>query len=155
MSTPPAPEPSKPTAPSQPSQAATKDTLIRVVALVILAAFALLVVAMFRILGAVETQWTRAVFLFSGVEAIAFSAAGFLFGREVNRQRADTAEETSKNLSEKTNDAVAKSAEAIANGRALRALIDAKLQAGPGLIAKEGGQPHLEELSTLAHELFP
>ena len=43
--------------------------------------------------SASEMEWTRAVYLLSGVEAIAFAAAGFIFGREVNRQRAQKAEE--------------------------------------------------------------
>jgi len=43
--------------------------------------------------NASELEWTRAVYLLSGVEAVAFAAAGFIFGREVNRQRAEKAEQ--------------------------------------------------------------
>lgn len=43
-----------------------------------------------------EPEWSRSIFLFSGVEAIVFAAAGFLFGREVNRKRAQNAEEEKK-----------------------------------------------------------
>lgn len=39
-----------------------------------------------------EIRWGRIIYLFSGIESIAFAAAGFLFGREVNRARAETAE---------------------------------------------------------------
>jgi len=39
-----------------------------------------------------DAQWNRYVYLVNGVEAIVFAAAGFLFGREVNRQRAENAE---------------------------------------------------------------
>ncbi len=39
-----------------------------------------------------EPDWSRLIYLFSGVEAIVFAAAGFLFGREVNRKRAENAE---------------------------------------------------------------
>ena len=40
-----------------------------------------------------EEEWARLVYLLSGVEAIAFAAAGYFFGREVNRARAEAAEE--------------------------------------------------------------
>lgn len=39
-----------------------------------------------------DPYWSRLVYLFSGVEALAFGAAGFFFGREVHRGRADAAE---------------------------------------------------------------
>ncbi len=50
--------------------------------------------------GTDEPEWSRSIFLFSGVEAIVFAAAGFLFGREVNRKRAQNAE-AEKKLAEK------------------------------------------------------
>jgi hypothetical protein len=40
-----------------------------------------------------EVEWNRLVYLFGGVEAIAFAAAGFLFGREVHRRQAEKAEQ--------------------------------------------------------------
>ena len=43
-----------------------------------------------------EREWSRSIFLFSGVEAIVFAATGFLFGREVNRKRAQNAEQDRK-----------------------------------------------------------
>ena len=39
-----------------------------------------------------DDHWVRLIFLFSSVEAIAFAAVGFIFGKEVNRTRADNAE---------------------------------------------------------------
>jgi len=45
-----------------------------------------------------ELDWSRLIYLFSGVEAIVFAAAGFLFGREVNRKRAENAEEDKKQV---------------------------------------------------------
>lgn len=38
-------------------------------------------------------EWERLVYVFGAFEAIAFAAVGWMFGREVNRQRADNAEE--------------------------------------------------------------
>src|SRR2546425_13259833 len=40
-----------------------------------------------------ELEWSRSAYLYAGVEAIAYAAAGFLFGREVHRQRAEKAEQ--------------------------------------------------------------
>lgn len=59
-----------------------------------------------------DNVWVRVIYLLTGVEAIAFAAAGFLFGREVHRgaaeaskeraqeaeTRADTAEERARTL---------------------------------------------------------
>lgn len=42
--------------------------------------------------GVKDPDWSRLIYLFSGVEAIVFAAAGFLFGKEVNRKRAEQAE---------------------------------------------------------------
>jgi hypothetical protein len=39
------------------------------------------------------TEWERWVYVFGAVEAPAFTAIGWLFGREVNRQRAEAAEQ--------------------------------------------------------------
>ncbi len=65
-------------------------TIIGVAALT---GFGLLIIyLLFSKLDEQELYWTRAVYLLSGVEAVAFAAAGFFFGRDVNRQRAESAE---------------------------------------------------------------
>ena len=60
-------------------------------------AFALFVYLIFRLLGIVNTkeelEWTRSVYLLSGVEAILFSATGYFFGEKASRERAESAEE--------------------------------------------------------------
>jgi hypothetical protein len=38
------------------------------------------------------TEWERWVYVFGAVEALAFTAVGWLFGREVHRERAENAE---------------------------------------------------------------
>ncbi len=38
------------------------------------------------------TEWERWVYVFGAAEAIAFAGIGWMFGREVNRQRAEEAE---------------------------------------------------------------
>lgn len=52
--------------------------------------------------------WARYIVLLTGVESIVFAAVGWLFGREVNRQRAEVAEKDK----EKAQDAAAEAQEA-------------------------------------------
>jgi hypothetical protein len=69
-----------------------RDFAAAAVACVALTAFGAFVIALLLMLDREEVSWTRAVYLLNGVEAIAFAAAGYLFGREVNRGRAQNAE---------------------------------------------------------------
>jgi len=65
--------------------------------------------------GTSDVRWTRMAWVFASVEAVAFAAAGLLFGSTVNRQRAERAEE------------VAAAAERDAQaGRALAAVLKAE-----------------------------
>jgi len=57
-----------------------------VAALIVFIGFAIYLIA---VAGAEETRWTRIAWVFAWVEAVAFAAAGLLFGSTVNRQRAD------------------------------------------------------------------
>jgi cytochrome bd-type quinol oxidase subunit 1 len=63
---------------------------------------AVVIVAIFVALGyflikeadtASPTSWERWVYVFGAAEAIAFTAIGWIFGREVNRQRAEKADQ--------------------------------------------------------------
>ena len=69
------------------------------------------VVVMLLRTDAPDLQWTRLTFVFSSVEAIAFAAAGALFGVTVQQERVRNAEER----------ADANAVEAV-NGRALAAI---------------------------------
>jgi hypothetical protein len=51
------------------------------------------VIYIFKRIGSDERDWNQMIYLFGAVEAIAFSACGFFFGREVHRDRADKAEQ--------------------------------------------------------------
>jgi uncharacterized membrane protein YuzA (DUF378 family) len=65
-------------------------TLVGAVALV---AFGIFSYYLIRHVGEAQPQWDRLVYVFSGVEAVAFGATGYFFGKEVNRARAEKAEE--------------------------------------------------------------
>lgn len=62
------------------------------VATILLGAFLVLVgVMLWKADSGTETIWQRRVYLFGGVEAIVFTAVGWLFGSEVHRAEAQTA----------------------------------------------------------------
>lgn len=66
------------------------------VAIAVLLAFAGFVIVMVTWTDEDEVEWTRLAWIFSSIEAIAFAAAGALFGSTVQRQRAETAEANAK-----------------------------------------------------------
>lgn len=69
-----------------------------VASLVVLVAFAGFVLFLAGQAETNDVRWSRLAWLFSSVEAIAFGAAGALFGSSIQRQRAERAEEeASKN----------------------------------------------------------
>ena len=76
---------------TRPTQPPVDSRILRV-AVAILAVYLLGLLIMFLTRSANEITWARLVYLFGGLEAIAFAAAGYLFGREVNRARAENAE---------------------------------------------------------------
>lgn len=81
------------------SEKNTKDNFALIpyaIAIGILIAYGFFIHFLIGKADAKEPDWSRLIYLFSGVEAIVFAAAGFLFGREVNRKRAENAEEEKK-----------------------------------------------------------
>jgi Na+/melibiose symporter-like transporter len=82
-----------------------------VVAILAVAIWAAFLVVMLLASDSEDKTWTRLTFVFASVEAIAFAAAGALFGVSVQRERVQTAEQKA--------DAHARDA---ANGRALAAI---------------------------------
>jgi hypothetical protein len=131
-----------------------------------LAAYAAFVLALRQDVadGATEQEWLRLTYLFAGVESIAFAAAGFFFGREVNRGRAEQAEKRAASESRRAA-AEEKRAEqaqdAARNGQELAASVrDAAAQADtPGALARDAGaSPEaavLLHLGRQAERLFP
>lgn len=94
-----------------------------------------------------EVTWTRLAWLFSSVEAIAFGAAGALFGASVQRERAEKAETEAR-----------RNAGDAARGRALAAAVKAEAPVaatrGRGEPEEEGA-PVAARHARLARELFP
>jgi flagellar basal body-associated protein FliL len=110
-----------------------KGKLIIAIAVVVLAAFVVLIAYMMLHLQADETTWTRALYLYGGVEAIAFAAAGFLFGKEVSREQvnkaenqAESARQDSRQAQQQAIDAQQKAATAEAKTRHIVAAVQAQ-----------------------------
>jgi uncharacterized membrane protein YsdA (DUF1294 family) len=118
---------------------------------VVLIAFGAFVAYLISQQSARELVWTRLAWVFSSVEAIAFGAAGALFGSSIQRSRAEKAEE-----------AAAKNADAASKGKALAAAIKADAGAsgtkalealGPG--TAQAASSVVARHAALASELFP
>jgi hypothetical protein len=100
----------------------TQGVIPLLIAIIVLWYFATVLKQMFGLTNPAivgEVQWGRNAYLYAGVEALAYAAAGFLFGREVNRQRAEKAEENASRSQREANSANRVAAQSVANGRAL------------------------------------
>jgi hypothetical protein len=138
-----------------------------VVAVAILVGFAVLLYHMYRIApNQAEALWNRSLTLFGSVEAIAFTAAGYLFGKEVHREQAQRAEQRAHDRTVEAHEAKAAAADAKAKGESLRKAIEAKRATfGRGPMTEsprdQTGRTEtlatsdLAELSVLAQSLFP
>ncbi|HPW73569.1 MAG: hypothetical protein WAZ20_09565 [Methanothrix sp.] len=69
-----------------------KEQIADGLGVIIIAAWLILVYFLLINRGESELLWSRSMFVFGSVEAIAFAAAGYYFGKEVHRERADKAE---------------------------------------------------------------
>ena len=69
-----------------------KQVVTLLVAVAALVAFAVLIARLMNSLTIPQSEWDRAMYLYNGVEALAFAAAGFVFGKEITRERAEKAE---------------------------------------------------------------
>lgn len=75
--------------------------------------FAALIIFLLNESGVTQTRWERYVYLLSGVEAIVFTAVGWIYGKEVHREQAQKAEA-------KADDATSKHVVAAADAAAAR-----------------------------------
>jgi hypothetical protein len=141
----------------------TQGIIPLLVAIIILWYFGTALKRMFGLTGpaVTETEWGRNVYLYGGLEALAFAAAGFLFGREVNRQRAERAERHADSAQRDANSARNVAATNAANGRALaegvRAFAGVPTEEPTRLDAATParGQADLQALRRMADTMFP
>ena len=128
-----------------------KSSTPTIVALVFLIGFGIYVIHMAQIINVDDKIWTRNTYLLGGIEAVAFAGAGFLFGKEVHRGQAESAEKRAD-----------KAEKAAINGIALAEAIKARVPAnGSGAAALRSAQStneaqrSLADLAALANKLFP
>ena len=113
------------------------------VAVGLLVAFTALVIYMLATADGESGTWERQVYVFGAVEAIVFTAVGWIFGREVHRASAANAREDANQAKQ---EAAAKGAkveeltEEVAKGRTLAAAIDAT-DAAEAAAAPAPGRP--------------
>jgi hypothetical protein len=130
------------------------NTPVTYVAIFVLVSFGAITYVLYTMIETTnEATWHRLIFLYGGIEAIAFAAAGYLFGREVSRKHAENAEERADQKTQEAEDAKKKGHElkGLILGRkgatALRDLRD--------LPRGERTGSDLDELAARAQELFP
>ena len=107
-----------------------------------------------------QPEWDRSLYLLNGAEAVGFAAAGYLFGKEVNRGRAEKAEEREEKAEQRSKTA----RYAAETGRNLaRAVLGKKaVKSGGGSAASRylpesaatTAQLDLDELAVLADEVL-
>lgn len=111
------------------------------VAVVALGVFGGVVAYMYTLLKADEQVWMRASYLFGSIEAVAFGAAGCVFGIKIQRERVEKAEQREREISDK----------------AVKGVTLAKAVKSAGaLSANTAGAPDpLQQLKAQAQILFP
>lgn len=108
----------------------------------------------FQALGATDLEWARRTELLSGLEALAFAAAGAILGTTVQRQATEKAE----GRAERAEEVADNNAAAAAKGRALTAAVTAKRESVPQTAAavtdqaafQAGLEKELDELVKIA-----
>jgi hypothetical protein len=154
-------DPRKPNGGAKEPGNAWRDTLASPVAILVLIGFAAMAIFMLSNLGMSDLKWDRATLVYTSVEAIAFAAAGYFFGKEVHRERAETAEQEADQANTNAQNAASDAASAQAKGVSLRAAIDAfalgdtNLQNALPEQRASIGSNNLSALSQMARELFP
>jgi hypothetical protein len=108
-----------------------------------------------------DLEWTRLLVILGSLEAVAFAAAGALFGTTIQRRRIEDAKEREVKADERASNAEKTSvnnAQAAANGRALATAVKARrnFRADSGVERVSTQQQETyDELLTLAERLFP
>jgi hypothetical protein len=136
--------------------------IVVVIAILILIAYAAAVLFLFiQSKTALNETWTRYTLLLGGIEAIAFSAVGYLFGKEVHRQQAENAEKRAADAQKQATSASNEAAAVRSKGQSLANWIRAKTasQVKAAVIAagtaSAAASSDWEQAATFADSLFP
>lgn len=113
--------------------------------------------------GASEVEWARLLAVLGSLEAVAFAAAGALFGTTIQRRRVEEAKERATKAEDRAAQAEKSSmanAQAAVNGKALATAIKARRTRSSAQGVERVSTGHAQEavtddLAALAEQLFP
>ncbi|MCB0077619.1 MAG: hypothetical protein KDD73_09340 [Anaerolineales bacterium] len=133
--------------------------LLLLAALGILVAYGLFINLLLNRIDSPEPAWSRYIMLFGSVEAIVFTAVGFLFGQEVNRERAEGAEEKAQNQQDRATRYQREAEKGVELAAAAKAINRTQFHLesvlpNPETTARVADES-LKELGQLADRLFP
>jgi lysylphosphatidylglycerol synthetase-like protein (DUF2156 family) len=136
-----------------------------VVAGMLIVAFAVLTFFMLSWADAPAEEWKNLVFVFSSVEAIVFTAVGWLFGREVHREGAETARKDAAEAQDKADANQREAADEKAKGMRLAGAVEAmdgtttlRTQGegeDVGFAPADAGLSQVDRVRQLARDLYP
>jgi hypothetical protein len=148
--------------PQQQEETWTRERMAPLVGLVVLLAFFLFTsIMVWKAESVQDPHWFRLLHLFTSIEALAFGGAGFFFGREIHRERADKAEQQAaaskqeaRQARNEATDAQKKEVEERTKKAAMVQAIRAKATVGvaserPGLEGRTTGAPARSEMAEL------
>jgi hypothetical protein len=111
---------------------------------------------------ATETLWGRSVYVFSALEAIMFTAVGWIFGREVQRSAAEAATRDANRAKQEAKDATDEAKQEAVRGHALAEAVKASVAALGGIEGIGGASSEvastpsqLISLKQMADKLYP
>lgn len=118
-----------------------RSSLQYIIAVALLVGYGFFVYYLIGRVDSGDPAWSRLIYLFSGVEALVFAAAGFLFGKEVNRRRAEQAEIEKKEVEKEKEEAREQVGEERKKGLVLGAMA---IQA-----EQDASRPHTSEATAM------
>ena len=126
----------------------------------VLVAYGFFVYYLIGKVNAEDPDWSRLIYLFSGVEAIVFAAAGFLFGKEVNRKRAERAEKDVKQVEKQKDVAQEEAVEErkkalILGAMAIQAEQTATINSDQGSLEMASVKTPVNNIAEKARRLYP
>lgn len=101
------------------------------IALVILVAYGFIMKQLFGQTAIDELEWTRSIWLFSSLEAAAFGALGYIFGREITKTVVQSVESDRDRAQEEAEQAETEKQDEREKGRILAALAKSALAQSP------------------------
>jgi len=142
---------------SQENGTVQQNPVVVGIAVAVLIAYGVVTWFLFKNVGVATETWTRYTFLFGGLEAIAFAAVGYLFGKEVHRQQAENAEKRADNATAEASAANQKAADSERKGRDLADFVQLKAggQVASDAFRADSSDGGMKEVATYARRLFP